>query len=162
MFWLFLAAAFFISGIVDAIKNREGAPIVLGFLVSLVVMAFGAICCAAIGMCIPADEVYETNNKQICAISDNTGTFFVGRYGAKSSTFYCYLEETENGGKVMKEVKVSDATLYDDKTESPYVSTLKKRNSNPIIRFFFWTYRDEYDIHIPRGSIKYNFNVDLE
>lgn len=162
MFWIILAAVPLIWGIVDAVRNREGTSIVMGFLVSLATAFIGIFCYAGIGMCIPADEVYETNNKQICAISDNTGTFFVGRYSVESRTYYCYLEETSDGGKAMKKADTGKAVIYDDEAESPYVITLEKRNSNPVVNFFFYTDKEEYRIHIPPKSIKYNFNVDLE
>lgn len=105
MFWIILVAGLFIASIVDAIRNRDFLPVLGGVIVSALAVIVGLICYVGIGMSIPADETYETTNKQICALSDNTGTFFVGRYSAKSCTYYCYLEETNDGGKVMKEAE---------------------------------------------------------
>jgi len=162
MFWIILIAGFFIASIVDAIRNRDFLPVLGGVIISALAVFVGLICYVGIGMSILADETYETTNKQICALSDNTGTFFVGRYSAKSCTYYCYLEETNDGGKVMKEAETKKTTVYDDEAESPYAVTLKKHNSNPVVRFFFWTDKTEYQIHIPPESIKYDFSVDLE
>lgn len=162
MFWIILIVGILVASIVDAIRNRDFLPVLGGVMVSALAVIIGLVCYVGIGMSISADETYETTNKQICALSDNTGTFFVGRYSAKSCTYYCYLEETNDGGKVMKEAVANKATIYDDEVESPYIVTFKKHNSNPIVRFFFWTDKEEYQIHIPPESIKYNFSVDLE
>ena len=62
----------------------------------------------------------------------------------------------------MEKVEANKAIVYDDEVEHPYIVTYEKRNSNPIVRFFFWTDKKEYQIHIPPESIKYNFSVDLE
>lgn len=162
MFWIILVAGLFIASIVGAIRNRDFLPVLGGIIVSALAFLIGFLCYAGVGMAITANEVCETRTEQICAISDNSGTFFVGRYSAKSSTYYCYLVEKEDGGKVMEKVEANKAIVYDDEVEHPYIVTYEKRNSNPIVRFFFWTDKKEYQIHIPPESIKYNFSVDLE
>lgn len=163
MFWIILIAAFFIAGIVDAIRNRNFMPVLGGFMIAALAVLIGGICYFGIGMTVTtADEICETRTNQICAIADNTGTFFVGRYNIGLTMYYCYLEEKEDGGKVMEKVEANKSTVYDDEVEQPYIVTYAKRNSNPLLRFFFYTYKLEYQIHIPPESIRYSFSIDLK
>ena len=163
MFWIILAAMTIVGGIVLAIKEREGLLVGLGVLFAMVVAIIGLSTFYLVGQyCITPDEVYDTAKTNICAISDNTGTFFVGRYHADSSVFYSYIKETDDGGKVVGRINVDTATLYDNEKEHPYITTIKKRNSNPFLRFFFFTDTTRYEIHIPPQSIKYDYNVDLK
>ena len=163
MFWIILAAMTIVGGIVLAIKEREGILVGLGVLVALLVAFLGLSIFYIVGQCcITPDEAYDTTNTNICAVSDNTGTFFVGRYHADSSVFYSYIKETDDGGKVVGRINADTATLYDNEKEQPYITTIKKRNSNPFLRFFFFTDTTRYEIHIPPQSIKYDYNVDLK
>lgn len=43
-----------------------------------------------------------------------------------------------------------------------YITKYKKHNSNPFIRFFFYTDTTEYKIYIPPESIRYDYSVDLK
>ena len=163
MFWIILAAMAIVGGIVWAIKEREGLLVGLGVLVAMLVAGIGLSTFYIVGQyCITPDEAYGTTKTNICAISDNTGTFFVGRYHSNSSVFYSYIKETDDGGKVIGRINANTATLYDNEKEHPYITAIKKRNSNPFLRFFFFTDTTRYEIHIPPQSIKCDYNVDLE
>lgn len=163
MFWIILAAMAIVGGIVRAVKEREGLLVGLGVLVAMAVALIGLSIYYTVGQyCITPDEAYSTTKTNISAISDNTGTFFVGRYHSDSSVFYSYIKETDDGGKVVGRINADTATLYDNEKEHPYITTIKKRNSNPFLRFFFFTDTTRYEIHIPPQSIKYDYNVDLK
>lgn len=77
MFWIILAAMTIVGGIVWAIKERDGLLVGLGVLVAMLVALFGLSTYYLVGQCcITPDEAYDTTKTNICAISDNTGTFF--------------------------------------------------------------------------------------
>ena len=162
MFWIILAAAVFIAGIVLAIIWKEEVVVIFGVLAALLVGLIGLGAFLGFGELFTPDEVYEINETDICALTDNTGTFFVGRYHSGSSIFYSYLEKTDDGGKVVGKIDAKDAILYDDEKEQPYIVEFKKHNSNPFVRFFFCTDRTKYEIHIPPESIRYDYSVDLK
>lgn len=162
MFWIILAAAVFIAGIVLAIIWKEEFVVIFGVLAALLVGLIGLGAFLGFGELFTPDEVYEINETDICALTDNTGTFFVGRYHSDSSIFYSYLEKTDDGGKVVGKIDAKDAILYDDEKEQPYIVEFKKHNSNPFVRFFFCTDRTKYEIHIPPESIRYDYGVDLK
>lgn len=162
MFWIILAALVFIGGIVWAIIEKEGFLFGIGVATTLLVVVFGIIICAIGYYCIPADEKYDETQTDICALTDNTGTFFVGRHHADSSIFYSCLTKTDDGGKVTEKINADDAVIFDDEKEQPYIVKIKKRNSNPFVRFFFYTDTTKYEIHIPPESIRYDYNVDLK
>ena len=162
MFWIILVAAILIGSVVLAIIWRDEDFVFFGVLTAFLVGLIGAGVFFLAGCCFTPDEVYETNETDICALTDNTGTFFVGRYHSDSSIFYSYLEETDDGGKVVGKIDAKDAILYDDEKEQPYIVEFKKHNSNPFVRFFFCTDRTKYEIHIPPESIRYDYSVDLK
>lgn len=162
MFWIILTAAVFIAGIVLAIIWKEEFVVIFGVLAAFLVSLIGFGAFLGFGGLFTPDEVYEINETDICALTDNTGTFFVGRYHSDSSIFYSYLEKTDDGGKVVGKIDAKDAILYDDEKEQPYIVEFKKHNSNPFVRFFFCTDRTKYEIHIPPESIRYDYGVDLK
>ena len=163
MFWIILAAMVFSGGIVWAIKERDEFYAFIGVLITFLVGFVGLVICTLVGQCfITSDEVCNKSETNICAFADNTGTFFVGRYHSDSSMFYSYIIETNDGGKTVGSIHANDAILYDNEKEQPYIVEIKKRSSNPVMRFFFFTDKTKYEIHIPPKSIRYDYNVDLE
>lgn len=92
------------------------------------------------GMEMPADEVYSTNETSITALSDSTGmsgSYFLGNGNVKSHMYYYYLTANEDGSKEIHQIKSAGVKVFDDEAKNPHITTITKRNSNPIIRFFF-------------------------
>lgn len=164
MFWVLLAIAVFIAGIVFAIYERDWVSILSGFGLSLAVLFVGLIF-FIIGLALSPDELYSKSNTQICAMSDNVGVKFscyLGGGQGESKMYYYYLSESDDGSKMMHEIESDKATVYEDEIEHPYVVTIEKRFSNPVMRFFFSTMTTCYEVHIPPNSIKYDYSIDLQ
>jgi len=157
-----------IGSIFYAIFSDLGDPsdIFLGVLISVVVTGCILVCSFLIGQELKADENYDNEKESIVALKDNslsTGHFFIGSGYIDSDLYYYYFTENEDGGKDFHSIEATKATLYDDEEkETAYIKTIKMRNSNSIINFFFITNRQKQEIHIPEGSIDYSFSVNLE
>jgi len=167
LFWIIVMVGIFIFGIIKTIQEREGLCILFAVLIDLAVMLAAILIGGLIGeYCISADEVYDEDTVSISAMVDNTGisgkTYFLGSSRVESDLYYYYLAPEEDGGKTVHKVESGRATVYDTEKENPHIVICHNRSSNPVLRFFFFTYRDSYKIYVPEGSIKYDFAVDLE
>ena len=147
-----------------AIYEYDGVAFWFGLMITIIVSLFYMLFGALIGSCFEANEVTEVEEIPIVALSDNNnieGCFFLGTGYVDSETYYYYLTENEDGGKKFAKIKADNAILYDNEKENPRVEITHARSSSWIANFFFITDQDIYSIYIPEGSIKYNFNVDL-
>lgn len=52
--------------------------------------------------------------------------------------------------------------IYDNEKETPRIVTEYKTNSNPFATFFLLPFSESTSVYVPEGTIKYNYNIDLE
>ena len=164
-FWIIIVVLAFIGSIIWAIIEADGDLFFIGVIFTLLIALIGAMVGGFIGMLFPSDAVFDTEEIPICAIADNSATsggFFLGSGSLKDDMYYYYLTKNEDGTKEMHKVRSEGVKINDSEKENPRIVIEYKQNSNPVVRFFFFTYRTEHIIYIPPNSIKYNYNIDLE
>ena len=77
--------------------------------------------------------------------------------------YYCYLTEDEDHVKRMHTLDASSVKkIYDNEKETPRIVTEYKTSSNPFTAFFFLSFSKSTSVYVPEGTIKYDYNVDLE
>ncbi len=155
----------FIITIVLAIKDRDGELIVFGLFGSLLLGLIGTLIAFVGGILVETDKVYNTETTNLCAFSDFNGThgsYFLGYGNSKSKMYYCYLTEDEDHAKIMHTLDANGVKIYDNEKETPRIVTEYKTNSNPFAAFFLLPFSESTAVYVPEGTIKYNYNVDLE
>jgi hypothetical protein len=107
----------------------------------------------------------KTNETKIIALQDNgsvTGSFFLGSGYVKGNMQYVYM--TENGAEMkMYHVDADYASLI--YANEPKVETFEAHYSNSFVAFLFGQPvfdHSKYKIYVPKGTVKQNFNVDLQ
>ena len=165
LFWFILAGLGVIGIIVWTIYERDSDCILLGLLGMTVFIFFAMGVSFLGGLAFTSDEVYNTEETPICALSDNSnlnGSFFLGSGYVEENMYYYYLTENNDGSKTMRKISAMGTPVDDTETENPRIVTEYTRNSSPVVRFFFFTYNETHKIYIPPKSIKYSYNIDLE
>ena len=162
---IIIPAAFFIGGIISAIRERDADNFffigILGALASGVCVVLVTM---IIGTCIPSSEiVYEETVTPIVALEDNVttnGTFFLGTGAVKDDIHYYYMIETERGYK-LQDIAASKAYIkYDTKPR------IVVENGCGFKHWYnnIWAFptRTHYTIYVPEGTILNNYNIDLK
>ena len=165
LFWLILAGLGIIGIIIWTIYERDPDCLLLGGVFLMAFAFLAVVVSGLVGLAFPSNEVYSTEETPICALSDNSdleGSFFLGSGYVKEDIYYYYLTENDDGSKTMRKIPAMGTPVDDSETENPRIVTEYTRNSNPVVRFFFFTYNETHKIYIPPKSIKYSYNIDLE
>ena len=175
LFWIlgiiaFILCVMFIANewdVADSILGRIWlciyAPIVSGILWFIVFFIVGVF----IGI-FPERKYVPTESKNIVAISDNLqtkGSFFLGTGSLDGTLYYFYYEQAKDSGYIQGKVKVENAEIYEqDSIKNPKIQFYTKEfvNNNWNNWAFLITCSFERaEIFVPKGSIKRNFNFDL-
>lgn len=154
-----------IIAIVLAIKDRDGDFIYLGAVGGILFGLIGALIAVVCGCCVETDKVYDTKTTNLCAFSDFNeaqGSYFLGCGNSKSKMYYCYLTEDEDHAKTMYTLDANGIKIYDNEKENPRIVTEYKTSSDPFAVFFLLPFSESTSVYVPEGTIKYNYNVDLE
>lgn len=154
-----------IIAIVFAIKDRDGELIFFGLIGSILLGLAGTLIAFVGGIFVETDKVYNTETTNLCAFSDFNGvkgSYFLGCGNSKSKMYYCYLTEDEDHAKIMHTLDANDVKIYDNEKETPRIITEYKTNSNPFAVFFLLPFSESTSVYVPEGTIKYNYNIDLE
>ena len=154
-----------IIAIVLAIKDRDGEFIFFGLIGGFLFGLIGILIALVGGSCIETDKVYNTETTNLCAFSDFNGvqgSYFLGCGNSKSKMYYCYLTEDEDHAKIMHTLDANGVKIYDNEKETPRIVTEYKTSSNPFAVFFLLPFSESTAVYVPEGTIKYNYNVDLE
>ena len=143
--------------------------IVLSFLTLIVTaMVFAGLSLGSLGLAtLFADSSYKkTNDVVIISIQDSSiisGKFFLGSGSINGAMIYTYMSKNENGEMAMNQLNVSDATLVYSLT--PKAEEYEKFFDSKVVKFLFGKqpfYSSKYKLYIPEGTIKENYNVDLQ
>lgn len=154
-----------IIAIIIAIKDRDGEFIFFGLIGGFVLGLIGLAIALIGGSCIETDKVYNTETTNLCAFSDFNrvqGSYFLGCGNSKSKMYYCYLAEDEDHAKIMYTLDANGVKIYDNEKETPRIVTEYKTSSNPFATFFLLPFSESTSVYVPEGTIKYNYNIDLE
>lgn len=154
-----------IIAIIIAIKDRDGEFIFFGLIGGFLFGLIGILIAFVGGYCVGTDKVYNTETTNLCAFSDFNGTqgsYFLGCGNSKSKMYYCYLTEDEDHAKIMHTLNADGVKIYDNEKETPRIVTEYKTSSNPFATFFLLPFSESTSVYVPEGTIKYNYNIDLE
>ena len=164
MFLLIVLCLIFIAGVIYSIYERDGIFMLLTIIFIMIVGLVLGCLLGGIGECFENDELYETDETPIVALADSPGSegrMFLGAGDIKSTLYYYYMTENDDGSKEISKIDSKRVYLYEDEAEQPYIVTYRYHNSSPIVRFFFFTGDTRTEVHVPPNSVKYNFSVDL-
>lgn len=129
----------------------------------LLTLIFGI---AAIGIATANSEVrYEvTSSKDIIALQDNdsvNGNFFLGTGSVNDKMKYVYMVK-DNEGYRMETLNANEVTIvYSDEKK---VEIQEARFANKNIGLWFGVPMSDvkYKIYVPEGTIKNEYNIDLQ
>lgn len=143
----------------------------MSFLISVLVamVTFGCIIIASLIIDHNSNkELTVTDIKTIYAINDNSSikgqSFLFSGYVKEELVYRMFIEE--NGGKKVKEIKSSTATIYEEYENSDrYIETYRYVYTNGFVKWVLGNYTWDdtiYKIHIPQGSITTEYKIDLQ
>ena len=162
---LILLAICVIGSIVWAIVERDLVPLIFGAIgIFLVIIVWGTIG-SCIGMMLPSDEVWDTQETQIYALKDSInseGRFFLGTGSDKSHLYYWYVTVDEDGARTVHKLDADNVKVYEDDEEIPRIVETCTHSSNFWHRFFAFTEMQTTKIYVPKDTITSNFEVNLE
>ena len=154
-----------IGSIIWAIVERDLMPLMFGAIgIFLVIIIWGVIS-SCIGMALPSDEVWDTQETQICSLKDSInseGRFFLGTGSEKTHLYYWYVTVDEDGARTIHKLDADNVKVYEDDDEVPRIVETWTQSSNFWHRFFAFTEQKTTKIYIPEDSLTNNYEVDLE
>lgn len=115
---------------------------------------------------LPTESILvKTSSNKIECLQDNnnvSGSFFVGCGSVNNSMKYTYYYDCGDSTFVMAQLDVENVKIkYTN--ERPYVEKFEyKKTDKWINSFSFELRRPKYIIHIPKGSIMNNYNLDAK
>lgn len=129
---------------------------VAGFGLSFIVIFFWA--------CFAETEYVQYYEREITAINDNSsisGRFYLSGGRIDEKMVYVYFIKS-NGGEKMDQVGADITTIYT--SNNPRIVGYKEVFKNKFLRSrnFLEIGNYKYSIYVPKGTIKNEFNVDLE
>lgn len=138
--------------------------------VGIIVGILGAIAVTSMVSYIVTNDnntVYvKTSETQIIALQDNSsvsGSFFLGSGSIKGVMKYTYLTNTEDGIK-MNQVNSESSYILEENASNPRIIVSTPEFTNKSL--WWWATSPwrgvKTQIYIPKGSVKTNYNVDLE
>ena len=120
----------------------------------------------AVAMGLGSPKYVLTERAEIIALSNKQNVFVsivIGNQYTEDTEFYHYYQKTASGGYVHKKIKVNKATIYEDAPSGTgWVEMHRRGIEEPYNKWSAYGEDwDHIDIHIPRGSIAREFNLDL-
>ena len=118
-------------------------------------------------------QEYEYDKINIVAIDSSkelSGTFILGLGNVNLEQQYVFYYLTADGGKKYGEVSKYSAIIYEEERRDGYMAKIGERTvySDKVL---FWLIpkflldgKDSttYAIHVPKGTVKLEFNIDLK
>ena len=120
-------------------------------------------------------SLVEYHKAKIVALSDSKsveGSFFLGSGYVQEEVRYFFYFETPDGGKKLTSLPADAVTIYEEDRKDAFFAEVAKaqpEHRSRLVEFFapevaedmFENKQISYAIHIPKGSIKENINLDL-
>jgi len=91
------------------------------------------------------------------------GSFSLGCGTIEGVSYYFYYQKLSNGGYKQDKIRADLATIFEDNTKMPRIQYYKKQFVDST--WNHWTKPNECDkvsIFVPKGSVKQNYNFDLQ
>lgn len=102
----------------------------------------------------------------IAAMDDgfaSEGSFSLGCGTVEGVSYYFYYQKLSNGGYKQNKIKAALATIFEDNTKVPRIQYYK--NEFVDSAWSHWAIPEECEkvsIFVPKGSVKQNYNFDLQ
>jgi len=166
---IILGAIFIVSIIVLSIDinkdmNSIGLSIALGILISMIIVLLLSIIPITVANSLETVKADETSSKEIYALKDDgnlSGSFFLGCGQINNDMYYVYLVSDNDGYKI-EQIYCDDVTIVET-NKQPRIIEYKKKYKNESIKLWIpEPLTSKIVIEIPKGSIKYDFKVNLE
>lgn len=101
----------------------------------------------------------------IKAIKDNqssNGNFFLGSGNINGEIYYYYMTCKDDNTQIKKIKNNDDVYIIETNSEKPKIVFYKKEFVNPHFKDIMPFYNEKIKIYIPKGSLKTNYNIDME
>lgn len=148
----------------DFLTEAIGNSILSAFFLSLVV---GLLVGGIVAKSSP-NEYKIMSTESLLVIQDNKeieGSFFLGCGTINGNMKYVYIVE-EEFGQTMKSINVNDVYLKETQDNEPKIVHYKQQVINRKLNFWFltdeWLNDTKTVIEVPNGTIKYDYNIDLQ
>jgi hypothetical protein len=117
-------------------------------------------------------ERIEKDRVQLVALigSDEIqGSFFLVSGSIGSEQYYKYYYQTADGGKKFGKISAEGVTVYEEDRQDAYIVRVGTRDKYSS-RVYFWLFPrflqaeslGVYTIHVPKGTIKAEYKLDLK
>jgi len=99
--------------------------------------------------------------------SEMHGSFFLATGNIDSQQFYKFYYKTPDGGKQFGKLPAESAVIYEEDRKDAYMAKAGREKRYPTwvrlwIRIFPGGTSWKYAIHVPNGTIKVEYNLDLK
>lgn len=140
--------------------------ILLGFLIGLMVNFILVISTTSVvNHYASKKEVVKSivNIKAIDNKQSTNGTFFLRSGNINGRMYYYYMSYEKDGSTQIKKLENDDNVyIIETNSEKPKIVFYKKEFVNPHFRDIMPFYEEKIKIYIPKGSLKTNYNIDLQ
>ena len=140
---------------------------VIFFILGLFIVGLGAIGGGAVAMAVgyfPGQHATQHERIDLVALQDNVGAegrFFLGTGYIENKLNYFYYRKDGDAYRADKET-ADGAVIYQDEISQPYLLTYYSSFNHSFWYFFgFPSKSQRSQFHVPKGSIKENFTLDL-
>lgn len=101
------------------------------------------------------------------------GNFFLGSGSISSEDYYYYIKDTDKG-KITDKIPQKDTFITEDNSQKPRIEEYAYKGERNASKDFWLSLslganKDDYDyitdyyrVYIPKNSINYNYNINLE
>jgi hypothetical protein len=155
-------------------SDKVGAALI-GTLASVMIYVF--MCIAIMGSSSYKQEYVEYDKEEIVALENAMtihGSFFLGTGYIGKVPHYVFYNKLPKGGKQLGTLKAESAVVYEEDRTDGYKAKQKERKVFSALKPWAWLLIPEfmltedrcssieYALHVPKGTIKTGFNLDLK
>jgi hypothetical protein len=144
---------------------------------TLVGVIIGIVVGIGVGFILDVTLPYETHEfeserVELVALGDTNllhGTFFLGSGQINSDMYYLFFFKAPDGGKKFDKVNAKNTTVYEEDRSDAYLVRIGQQEQRPNSTYLWLlpkflvhdVYNYYYAIHVPKGTIKTGYNLDL-
>lgn len=170
------AICIFIGGYVAYRMGRKADPLMKFFAILFGICAgflVGTIAVAIFLATVPNTvHKYEFEKVELVTLVDSSelqGSFFLASGSLGAEQHYKFYYKTSDGGKKFGKVNAESVTVYEEDRKNAYMAKSGEENRYSQ-RVYLWLIPKflsggnswKYTIHIPKGTIKEEYNLDLK
>lgn len=161
LFWLFIICFIaLLAGLIVWNETIDILLLVIGMIGLVTLSIFFVIISAVLDTHegelspepISIEKIYALNDT-----SETYGSFYLLSGSYEEETYYSYITETKDGGKVLNKVPTCKCVVY-EVNDSFRIETYKYTKNFLGIEDF----GEKYKIYVPQGSITNEYTIDLE